>query len=347
MRILATIALAIAPLLAAAQEADTPGRVGRIAFIEGSAAVYQDPDQGWDKAYVNSPFTSENSVWTDPGSHVELRVGSTAVRLDETTQIDISRLDDDALDAFIPRGSVAVRVRHYDQAFNLRFDTPYARFTLRADGRYRIDVDPERMESRITVLTGDARVGSDSGNLRAGPGQTVRVFGGDSPSYVVEAAMRDPFDHWSVARDSRWVETNAAALRLHRHDGLRGSRQQRPMGERTRLRRALVSDPGRRRLGTLSPWPLGLRASVGLDVDRRCVVGLRAVPLRPLGLRRAIAGHGIRACANARPVWAPALVAWVGGAGFSGWRVDARPWAGIRFRRGIAISRGIAPVPRT
>ena len=145
----------------------------------------------------------------DYGLGVALRVGGTALRLDETTQVDIARLDEDALEAFIPRGIVSVRVRHFDAARRLVFDTPYARITLRGDGRYRIDVDPEREEARITVFAGDARVGSDSGRVRVRANQTVRIFGGDYSSYVVESAYADPFDKWAASRDAKWVETRS------------------------------------------------------------------------------------------------------------------------------------------
>src|SRR6185436_20842737 len=123
MRIIAKLfaVLAVAFAVPAAAQ-NIPGLVGRIAHIEGSAAVYQDPDEGWERAYVNSPVTSENSIWTDPDSRAELRVAGTALRLDEATQIDIARLDDNELDAFVPRGSVAVRVRHYGPNQRLRFN---------------------------------------------------------------------------------------------------------------------------------------------------------------------------------------------------------------------------------
>ena len=104
MRIIAMLLAALAPALASAQ--DIPGRVGRIAHIEGSAAVYRDPEIGWDKAWVNSPVTSENSIWTEPDSRAELRVGGTAIRINEATQLDMARLDDNELEAFVPRGTV-------------------------------------------------------------------------------------------------------------------------------------------------------------------------------------------------------------------------------------------------
>ena len=92
MRLIALLILAFAaafPGVGSAQ--DAPSRAGRLAFIEGTVALYQDPDAGWEKAFVNSPITSENSVWTDPRSRAEVRISGVAVRLDEGTQLDFVR----------------------------------------------------------------------------------------------------------------------------------------------------------------------------------------------------------------------------------------------------------------
>jgi hypothetical protein len=269
MRSIAALFIALAGALAApAMAQDIPGRVGRVAFIEGTAAVYTDPDQGWERAYVNSPLTSENSIWTDPGARAELRVGGTAVRLDQATQVDVARLDDEAFEVFVPRGTVAVRVRHYQRGRDLVVDTPHARFSLRADGRYRIDVDPDLEESRITVFTGDARVGSDSGPVRAKAGQTVRVFGGRPVVVRGRARVQRSVRHLVHAARRALGRDPLGAVRLARHDRLRGPRQLRQLVAGPQLRRRLVSDACRFGLGALSLWTLGLRSPVGLDLDR-------------------------------------------------------------------------------
>ncbi len=192
-----------------AQAQEPPGRVGRLAYTQGAVSVYQDPELGWDKAYVNTPITSENSIWTDRGSRAELRAGATAIRLDATTQLDVSRLDDDEIDASIDRGAANIRVR-YKQAYErITLSTPQARFTIQSDGRYRVDVDIQRDESRLTVFAGDARMESQGGALRVRPGTTVRVFGGPSSSYVVERAASDAFDRWADVRDREWSDSRA------------------------------------------------------------------------------------------------------------------------------------------
>src|ERR1700716_3171857 len=116
MRYLALLLLSLAATFSGLSQAqEPPGRVARLAYTQGPVSVYQDPDLGWDKAYVNSPITSENSLWTDPGARAEVRIGGLALRLGEATQLDISPLDDDGIDAHVERGAIVARVRHFDR----------------------------------------------------------------------------------------------------------------------------------------------------------------------------------------------------------------------------------------
>src|SRR5579859_1801865 len=203
---LGLISLAAAAMPAAAQ--DVPGRVGRLAVIEGQAAAYHDPDIGWEQAFVNSPLTSQNSVWTEPGSRAEVQVGATAVRLDGATQLDISRLDDTLLDASVVRGSVGVTVRYKESRDRYAFATPQARFFLERDGRYRIDVDADRDESRLSVFSGRASLEGDGGIVRVDPGRSVVVYGGAS-EYVFDRVTDTRFDRWVIARDEAWRDSVA------------------------------------------------------------------------------------------------------------------------------------------
>src|SRR5687768_9811368 len=113
MQMLSKLFLALAALLAlAAQAQEPPGRAGRLAHTEGSVSVYMDPDLGWEPGYLNTPLTSENSVWTDVDARAEVRVSGIAMRLDETTQLDIAEISDSRIDAMLVRGAINVRIRH-------------------------------------------------------------------------------------------------------------------------------------------------------------------------------------------------------------------------------------------
>ncbi|HEX3059178.1 MAG TPA: DUF6600 domain-containing protein [Usitatibacter sp.] len=189
----------------AATAQDIPSRVGRLAFTQGQVSVYQDPELGWDKAYVNTPVTSENSVWTDRGARAEVRVGGIAVRLDGETQLDVSRLDDDDFDAGVARGSINVRVRYKQSNDHITLNTAQALFILDGDGRYRLDADEDRDQARLTVFSGHAQMESSQGRIPVEAGRMIIVSGGQ---YGVEQARVEEFDRWADARDRQWIDSN-------------------------------------------------------------------------------------------------------------------------------------------
>lgn len=316
MRLFASLLLALATISQAAFAQEPPTRVGRLAFTEGSVALYQDPDLGWEKAYVNSPVTSENSIWTDPGSRAEMRVAGMAVRLDEATQLDIARLDENDLQGFVSRGSIAVRVRHFDNNDRLDFATPHAQFRLYGNGRYRIDVDPEREETTLTVFRGSASLRSSSGDVQVNTGAAIRVRGGDSAFFVRESARTTAFDRWTLARDERWMERRSTQ---YVSTAMTGYEDLDAYGEwSVEPEFGPIWFPGRvsrdwapyrhGRWDWVRPW------------------GWTWIAEEPWGYAPYHYGRWVYVRDRwgwypgeriANPVWAPALVAWVGGSNFS------------------------------
>ena len=315
MRFTALAILAAAAFAASAQE--PPTRVGRLAYVEGPVSVYQDPDIGWDKAYVNTPLTSENSIWADRGARAELRVSATAVRLDEGTQLDVSRLDDQALDAQVTSGAVFVRVRYKESDESISISTPQAAFLLERDGAYRIDYDPARDESRLTVFSGSARMRGESGDVLVPTGRTVHLFGGPEPTYGMEpAAPADAFDRWAQSRDRLWHDN---AARTYVSPYMTGYEDLDTYGQWS-------SDPD---YGTVW-YPSNLASDWAPYRDGRWSYvqpwGWTWVDDAPWGYAPFHYGRWVQVRnrwawapgpRQARPVWAPALVAWIGGANWS------------------------------
>ena len=200
--LLALVVSLIASLPSFAVEGDVPGRVGRVSWTQGAVSVFSDPETGWEKSYVNTPLTSENSLWTDPGARAEVRIGSAAIRLDESTQLDIARLDDTQLRATITRGRINVRIRNFEGGDSWIIGTPDARFELRGNGRYRLDADTDGLQTVLTVFAGSARL-LGPGRTRIEAGQAMRVFGGPEPEFEVDTAAQTEFDQWALARDDR------------------------------------------------------------------------------------------------------------------------------------------------
>ncbi len=313
-RTAAVLLLAVLPFVAGA--ADPPGRAARLSLVEGEAAVFVDPEQGWEGARMNLTLTGENSVWTEPRARAEVRFGAKALRLEETTQLDIVRLDDYAYHGHVARGTLAVRIQDLDRAESFLVTTPEARFQLRGNGRYRVDADAGRGESRLTVFSGTARLETAGGSISIDTSRAIRVSGGEHPRFEFEPAYSTAMDEWALARDQRWEEREALRYvpremtgweDLDDYGSWRNEPDYGPVWFPTRVEVGWA--PYRYGRWTwVRPWgwtwvddaPWGYAP---FHYGRWVYVGNRWgwYPGR----------H------TTRPVWAPALVGWVGGSGWS------------------------------
>ena len=196
-----------------ANQAEPPARVGRIGLVEGDVSFYRDKENGWQKARLNFPVTSKNSVWTNPSSRAEVRIGSTALRLDADSIVDFTKVDDSRTQLFVQRGALNVRLRSYPASLDaaesykdsFQIETNEGSVILQSNGRYRIDAAQDRNETVVSVFAGAARFdnGSAQLNIERGKTLTVRVSQG-SPSFFFGTANESTFDRWAEARDVTW-----------------------------------------------------------------------------------------------------------------------------------------------
>lgn len=212
-------------LAANASPSDPPSRVGRIGYIEGDVSFYTDRSEGWRKARINFPVTSENSIWTENQSRAEVRIGSSSLRLNDNSVLDLLKIDDDRTQLFLQRGTVNIRTRadgRENARDSIRVETNSGRFMIENSGRYRIDASQDGTESRISIFAGRARYESNNngGNadnrLTIDSGKTLIVRSGSIGSaadFRFENANESAFDRWAEARDQNWDESHTRYVR--------------------------------------------------------------------------------------------------------------------------------------
>src|SRR3954463_12993274 len=92
--------------LAMAQD-DPPARVGRVALAQGAVSIGGDVGAEMSPAQVNWPVTSGNMLTTASGARTELRIGSTSIRLDGDSSLEVIELDDDTIRLRLHYGSAS------------------------------------------------------------------------------------------------------------------------------------------------------------------------------------------------------------------------------------------------
>jgi hypothetical protein len=181
-----------------------PGRVGRLALIDGTVTYHTADEQYWQAARRNYPVTTGQSFWTEPGSHAGIEIGSNRIYLNSSTELDVSTLDDTAAQFSLPQGAVFLILTSFDQA--KPYETHLARgtVTLTAAGRYEVIAGDTEHDSQMTVLEGSAHISGNGFSLDVHAGEMVILSGTDIVRAEVRAAgPPDAFVAWVETQDQR------------------------------------------------------------------------------------------------------------------------------------------------
>ena len=153
LKTLTLLAFATLSTLAAADD-DVPGRVGRIALTQGQVSIGGDVGAEMTPAQVNWPVTSGSMVTTAPGARTELRIGSTSIRLDGDSSLEVTQLDDANLRLRLHYGSASVRVLNADVLAGFELATPQSRVRLQQPARVRLPRGPAPPRPRFGARVG-------------------------------------------------------------------------------------------------------------------------------------------------------------------------------------------------
>lgn len=172
---MASVAVGALAFVGASAWADPPQRVGRLSFVQGDVSV-QPPDRNdWMPASRNFPVTRDEAFWTQPGALAELQIGLVDAFMDSSTELQVDELDYGVLQFSLPEGVIHVELSRVPDG-GVRIETPQGEVRLVRSGSYRIDAGvPEngvRDTVIVTTLNGLAEI--------AGPNTLVQVRANES-----------------------------------------------------------------------------------------------------------------------------------------------------------------------
>ncbi len=194
--------LAWTPLTALAQQPDPPRRIARLSDTEGSVALQPAGVSTWGAAQLNRPVTTGDRVWSDQDSRAELDLGSAAVRLGSSTSFLFFNLDDRAVQIQLTAGTLIVQLREIFAGQLYEIDTPNIAVALFEPGEYRVEVSANGDTTVVRVSEGRAQAEGGGQSVTLGMQQMARFTGRDAVSYETGPfGVPDDFDAWSAARE--------------------------------------------------------------------------------------------------------------------------------------------------
>ena len=186
------------------QAQDPPGRAARLQYIQGSVSVQPQGNGDWVEGALNRPLTNADNIWTDKGGRSELNVGSGIMRLNSESSLTLTNVSDNSVQVQLHQGTLNLRVRKLYEGEIYEVDTPNMAFTVQKSGEYRFDVDPDGDASVVTVFKGQGDATGEGPAVHVKDRERARFHGGTSLAHEFSPAPGyDGFDDWCRVRDKR------------------------------------------------------------------------------------------------------------------------------------------------
>jgi hypothetical protein len=212
---LLSLALATAfvtPMRALADdEEDPPTRVARLSHTDGNVSFNPAGTDDWVSAVINRPMTTGDKLWSDDGGRAELHIGSASLRIGSTTGFNFLNLTDNVAQIQVTEGTVRVRVKRLEQDETFEIDTPNLAFSVLRPGIYRVSVNEAGDTTVVSVLGGAGEVTGGGQAYSVHANQTATFVGTDQlDADVQDFNGGDDFDQWCADRDRREDRSTSA-----------------------------------------------------------------------------------------------------------------------------------------
>ena len=194
----------------AGDEVDPPSRAARLSYVEGAVSVQPAGVDDWTAAAINRPLTTGDQLWSDRGSRAEIDLGAATVSLAENSSVSLLNLSDEAVQLQVSAGTANITLRELDPAVPFEIDAPNASVSLERPGSYRVGVD-DAGNTVVAMRDGQAQVVTSAGQsvvLRGGQGAQFSASGDVD---VAALGAPDDFERWCTQRAQRWARNQDAS----------------------------------------------------------------------------------------------------------------------------------------
>src|SRR5262249_52393208 len=115
-----------------------PSRVGRLSLASRDVNVLISPEK-WLDGELNFPLATGASVRASQGGHAQIGTGADTISLTPESEIEITRLDDRAIQVGVVRGRIRFALRRLGDGESVTVDVSGENIPLLQSGDYEID----------------------------------------------------------------------------------------------------------------------------------------------------------------------------------------------------------------
>ena len=193
-----------------------PARAARISYLKGKVSFQPAGQDQWSEATLNFTVTTGDRLYTDKGARAELEVGPYTVRLAEQTDLIVTNLNDQVMQLGLEQGILRLSVYELSSDNTVEVDTPHAALSILAPGAYRAHADPDANRTLVSVNSGSLELSAEGISQTLQAGEAVELTGESSiQAASIPMPALDSFDRWSEQRDAR-LSASASAKYVSR-----------------------------------------------------------------------------------------------------------------------------------
>ncbi|WP_329741215.1 FecR family protein [Dyella sp. A6] len=192
---------------------DPPARAARLSYLAGEVGLLPAGSQNdWRQVDINRPLTDGDRLSSTPGARAELELGGAALRIGGDTRLGVLVLDAQLGQFKLTRGTLELSVRQLASGQSYEVDTPTIALVIDRPGRFRVDVRPDGSATRVTAFDGNAEVyGVDGARQDILAGRSYRFEDASLDRMLISyIAGGDAFDAWCQDRDRRYTDSMAS-----------------------------------------------------------------------------------------------------------------------------------------
>ena len=189
--------------------ADPPSRVARLSYLAGDVGLLPFGASAWSDANLNRPLTTGDRLSTAVDARAELEFGGSNVRMDGGTDFGLLDLNEQVAQIELTQGTLGVSVRDLDEGQNIEIDTPTVALVVARPGVVRVDVGDGTRGTQVSVLDGSAVVyGENNAQRNLVAGRSYRFDDSALGSVMIsDLSGGDAFDAWGRDRDQRYARS--------------------------------------------------------------------------------------------------------------------------------------------
>ncbi|WNL46950.1 FecR domain-containing protein [Dyella sp. BiH032] len=189
---------------------DPPARVARLSYLSGDLGLLPAGAKDWSDASLNRPLTRGDRISTGADGRAELELDGGSLRMAQNTDAGFLDLNDQFAQVELTQGTLNLTVRNLDEGQSYEIDTPTVALVVDQPGTFRVDIDRDGRTTEVTAFRGRATLYGENNAQRTVNTGTRYVIGDSSLQQVTLEDIGDrgdSFDDWCYQRDQRYEQS--------------------------------------------------------------------------------------------------------------------------------------------